>query len=89
MSKVKWNAPVPVRGMSGENIRYSKDGRFSIERRRMASARNGYWTAVEYTLTDKTTGRERRADYLWLAKEFAQDWADETQHKVSVPQNQK
>lgn len=43
---VKWGRPAKDR--YNHVIRTSKCGRFRIETRKMASARNGYWNAVAY-----------------------------------------
>lgn len=72
MKTSKWTKAVDSNGMKGENFRVSKCGKFKIERRRMASARNGYWNAISYILVDLRTGKEEHFDSLEMAKEATQ-----------------
>ncbi len=63
MKKIKFGKTVNMGGMKGENARVSKCGRYSIERRRMASARNGCWNAISYIVTSRL-GVLGHYDYL-------------------------
>lgn len=67
MNKIIFGKPVSTKGMEGENNRVSECGRYRIERRRMASARNGYWNAISYLLVSVSLGGRIIGCYDYLA----------------------
>lgn len=71
MSSVQWGRPVAVSDVQGEYDYTSKCGRWRIEKRRMSSARNGHYNAVNFRLLDLATGKASNHDRLFDAKDHA------------------
>jgi hypothetical protein len=79
--KVLWNRPT---GDDWKRVYVSKCGRYTIERMRMASARNGYWNAVGYRLEIVgSTKRPRMYDTFAEAKDAAEWDNDPAWEEVS------